>query len=287
MEYTKSSKDSLRARNRQNRRTERVIQRDIEDGINAYHDWFKKQLQFKEPPITILAEGDSWFNYSLAGEDVIDHLQRLLRIKIENLSAPGDEAREMLSGRQKARLERELQQGPDQGLRYDFLLFSGGGNDLVGKDRFYRWFHDYKKGMQPKEVLNDAAITRALNLLGVSYKELIKIRDTHSPKTHIIFNAYDFAVPNGKGVCGYGPWLKCGLKQRKIPKAMRREVVKLLLKKFARSLDSLARKHQRITVAQTQGTLPKKKHWDNEIHPTSEGFKKIARIFQQEIKKLS
>ncbi len=256
-------------------------ERQIQASCARYHAWCGEQKRLKNKPITIIAEGDSWFKYVI-GKGVIFQLERLLGVEIQNLASPGDEVSDMLAPRQLERLAKLLKQGPTKGWKYDCMLFSGGGNDFAGKDRFHKWFHQYSTGMTPKQLLNQKTIKAELAILEDGYEELIALRDKHSPKTHLFFHGYDFVIPNGKGVCWLGPWMQPGLEFRNVPKYKRNDVVKLFLQQFNRVLQKLERKHKLITVVPTHGTL-NSKDWANELHPTNSGFKKIAKVFEEKI----
>jgi len=197
-----------------------------------------------------LAEGDSWFKY-VVGKGVIFQLERLMDLPIQNLASPGDEVSEMLSPKQLKRLEKLIKRGPASGWKYDCMLFSGGGNDLAGKDRFHKWLHQYKSGMTEKEIINQTTFKAELKIIENSLEELIRIRDKNSPKPRLLFHGYDFAIPDGRGVCWLGLWVQPGLEFRKVPKAKRKEVVKLFLKQFDQTLKKLARKHENITIVKT------------------------------------
>lgn len=286
MKLSNRMKADLRSQAKLNARIERNVDKCIEKECNDYRQWCATEIKAGNKPITILAEGDSWYNYSIAGRDVIDNLEKLLKLKINNLASPGDQAHEILAGKQRARLIKQLKRGPTKGKRseYDILLFSGGGNDLVGKKTFHKWIKEHKPGMKPGDYLNKRTIKAAFAILQVHYEELFEIRNRYSPGTYILLNAYDFAIPNGKGVCFLEPWIEPGLDIRNVPKWInfRREIVKLFLKEFDRLLDKLARSEKRVIVVPTQSTL-NKNEWANELHPKNKGFKKIARVFQQEI----
>jgi len=281
MEYSDFLKKNVREQIRARIKNEKRADKEIDKFCDKYRNWYKEEKALGRKPITVLAEGDSWFLY-IVGKAVVYHLERELKTDILNLAFPGDEVREMLSPKQKKRLIRELKKGPSPRNKFDYLLFSGGGNDLVGIDRFYKWLHPYEKRMKPKDILNKKTLKAALSLVENCYNEVVSIRDTCSPKTHLLFHSYDYAIPDGRGVCGKGPWLKPGLDHRKVPERYRRNVVKLFLGEFDKTLKRVARNSEKITVVKTQGTL-NDGEWANELHPKNIGFKKIAKLFKNEI----
>src|SRR5262245_30986663 len=240
------------------------IRKEIKKGIERYRKDFAAKRKSGKAPLAVLAEGDSWTRY-IVGKAVIFQLEKKLGIEILNLGWPGDEVREMLTGEQVIRLRKELRRGPARNQKYDFLLFSGGGNDLVGQDRFYKWLNDFRDGMTASEVINDATLSVALAGVELRYRELVQLRDEESPDTVMLWHSYDFAIPSGKGVCGKGPWMLPGLNMRKVePAAMRREVVKEFLLRFDAMLRRVAVASNKVEVVRTQGTLADK-DWDNEL----------------------
>ncbi len=281
MEFSKKLQTELKKNIKGGIKSEILIDRELDGFCEKYRGWVDVEKRAGRKPITIIAEGDSWFRY-VVGKGIVFYLERLLKTEILNLASPGDEVRQMLSPKQKNRLIRELKRGPAKRQKYDYFLFSGGGNDLVGIDRFYKWLNPYVVGMQAKDVLNKNTMKIAFGLLEMGYEEVIEIRNTHSPKTQLLFNAYDFAIPDGRGVCGKGPWMEPGLVTRNVPVKMRREVVKLFLTELDKLLKRIAKRNQLVTVVQTQGTLADNE-WANELHPKNRGFKKIAKVFARAI----
>ena len=281
MELSQATKTAVKEKIKKEVTAEIKLEREMEKSCEKYHQWYKSSLARGEKPLSIIAEGDSWYRY-IVGKGVIHYLENLLRLNILNLAYPGDEVKDMLTLKQKKRLIKELKKGPAPRRKYDYFLFSGGGNDLVGADRFHKCLHDYETGMTAEEVLNRDTLVIAFDNLRLGYEELISIRDENSPNTKLICHAYDFAIPDGRRVCGRGPWLKPGLDFRKVPKILRRDVVKLFLVEFEKLLKKIARSHDNITVVNTQGTL-EDNEWANELHPTNPGFKKIAQVFVPEI----
>jgi hypothetical protein len=237
-------------------------------------------------PLRILAEGDSWFDYPLPwrrGDGVIYQLQHLLGYSIDNMAHWGEELRRMLGLEQRKEIVRRLRGG----IRYDAMLFSGGGNDLVG-DQLVTWLKDRGPVQPPDQMFEDDALNAGIGLLEAEYKELIGIRDQYSPGTIIFVNCYDFPKATGQGVCTLGPWLKPSLdyayKQTGVshPNIVQEFLVtKALLQKFSKMIRDLADNSACTFVAvETQGTLDPDTEWQNEIHPPTEGFVKIAQKFQ-------
>ena len=119
------------------------------------------------------------------------------------------------------------------------------------------------------------------------YEDLIGLRNQLSPGTHLVFQGYDFAIPDGRGICHLGPWLKPTFDLRKFPtRAAGQEVVKEMLKRFAAMLTALAIA-PKVTFINGQGTLaPRPSSWHNELHPVAAGFEKFADIFYRKLKEL-
>lgn len=83
---------------------------------------------FKDNPhITVVAEGDSWFNYPIILTDIIDRIIMERDLAVYSIASGGDWLLNMLTGRQY--VEELSISHPD------WFLISGGGNDLVGARR--------------------------------------------------------------------------------------------------------------------------------------------------------
>lgn len=238
-------------------------------------------------PLQILAEGDSWFKYPvpLFGGGIIPRLEDRLGVPILNLAKAGDEVRYMLGVEERAVLTQHLTDGSPAGGHWDVMLFSGGGNDIVDNPMAL-WVKDFDPHIPVASHINQPRFSAALALVRAGYEDLIGLRDRLSPGTHLIFHGYDFAIPDGRGICFLGPWLRPTFDLRKFPNlAAMQEVVKAMLKQFAAMLTSLASPN--VTFINTQGTLvPQTASWHNELHPQRAGFGTFADLFQQKLKAL-
>jgi hypothetical protein len=61
--------------------------------------------------------------------------------------------------------------------------------------------------------------------------------------------------------------------------ANQKAIMTFMLKRLDEMMQKLEQQHDRVVYVRTQGTLTDKE-WDDEMHPTSKGFQKIAALFQ-------
>ena len=231
-------------------------------------------------PLRMMAEGDSWFNYPPfpVNGGLVKRLARFLGVPILDLSKAGDEVRNMLGVEQRKLIARHLTAGtPSGGYPWDCFLFSGGGNDIVGNPMAL-WIQPYVPAATPAQLINQPRFSAALAIVRAGYEDLIALRDRLSPNTELVFHAYDYAIPDGRGVCGYGPWLWPSFELHGYPTtAVAVPVVKEMLRQFAAMMRQLEASHQRITYVETQNTLsPVTASWHNELHPSDAGYDLVA-----------
>lgn len=236
-------------------------------------------------PLTLLAEGDSWFHYPVPGfpaaAGVIEHLKRMIETFPEplNLAHYGDEVQDMMGVEQRKRL-REVLSEPL--FVFDALLFSGGGNDLVG-DQLCLWLRDRADASDPAHAFDDARLDNVLQIVEAGYRDLIALRDELAPECVIFAHGYDFPKPSNKGVCGLGPWLKPSMVFRGWTDPDEQfEIARNLLLRFNGLLERFEQSALpgSFVYVRTQGTLRPRVDWANEIHPDHGGFDKIARRFR-------
>ena len=240
-------------------------------------------------PLRVLAEGDSWFDYPVPffGGGLVPRLEERLGVPILNLAKAGDETRFMLGVEQRQLIARHLREGCPDGTPWELMLFSGGGNDIVAQP-LALWLRDFDAAMPPAQLLNQPRFTSALALVRAAYEDLIEIRDLLSPQTHLAFHGYDFPIPDGRGICHLGPWLKPAFDLHAFPGDLvaSTQVVREMLTQFAAMLKALESRPS-VSFIDAQGTLaPGSVSWHNEMHPSKAGFNQIADKFHAAIKAL-
>ena len=238
-------------------------------------------------PLQIFAEGDPWFEYPVPffGGGIIARLEDRLGVPILNLARAGDEVRYMLGVRDRQHIAAQFKNGCPAGGPWDAMLFSGGGNDIVDNP-LALWVRDYDPNKPAEGQLHQPRLDAVLAVVQAGYEDLITLRNQLSQNTHLFLHAYDFAIPDGRGVCHLGPWLKPAFDLRGFPSLTTRiAVTKVLLQQFAKMLQALVDVHPRITFINAQGTLsPQTSAWHNELHPAKAGFGAFAKVFHKELK---
>ncbi len=237
-------------------------------------------------PLTMLANGDSWFDYPLSGNDLslqtTDVIAQLTTMgssnpAILNVSHYGEATTDELSLPKQQRMIQVLQD-PANWLaagKPDAILFSGGGNDIAG-DQFCIFLSYATPGATG---LDDARFQKALGMIEASFLDLFAFRDRYAGGVPIFSHCYDFPIPNGVHPICAGPWLKPSLDYCGWNVTQGAAIARQALTEFKDLLVRLsAQAANNFTVVETQG-LFQPIDWANELHPYPTGFQKIAAKF--------
>lgn len=242
-------------------------------------------------PLVMLAHGDSWFDYPLAGNslsfedtDVIAKLRTMGNPNpiILNVSHFGDSSTDEMSWPKQQRLIDALQNPANwmESGKPDAILVSGGGDDVAGDQ-----FCIYLNTAPTTPGLNAVRFDLALKGVEASFRGLLAFRDDHASDVPVFAHCYDFPIPNGRHPDCIGPWLKPSLDfngWHDLTQAT--GIVHDALTRFKGLLDGLSRNSTKFHLIDTQGTLVSD-DWANELHPFPGGFAKIAARFVDELRK--
>jgi lysophospholipase L1-like esterase len=230
----------------------------------------------------LLCEGDSWFAFPYATRrNVIRHLYNMASerpLPILNIAGNGDEIRQMMSGAAKQRFQEYLKK-----YSFDAILFSGGGNDIVGPE-IASLLVEKTDGMTWQDCIDQDRFKRRLQEIECAMMELIDLRDDHAPAAHIITHSYDYAIPQNTPVkfviCDIaGPWIYPSMIEKRIRnRTDQRAIVTWMIDQFAGLLGKVAANADKFQWVDTRGTV-QANEWGDEIHPTNEGFRKVAAKF--------
>ena len=244
----------------------------------------------------LLTEGDSWFAFpQFIRTNIIELLYRYNNhtLDAENrkraawlrLEGNGDTAREMMGGKQLTELREHLSDPDCRGIVAG-ILFSAGGNDILDTATFPSLLVPREPWMNWMDCINHTRFKRLLTRVECDYETLIDLRDDFQPQAKIFTHGYDFAVPTGKpvrflGLAVAGPWMLRTMNRFGIVSSDdQAKIMAFFLSNFDAMLRELAQRRSKIIHIRTQGTLDEDHDWGDEIHPTAQGFAKIANVFQ-------
>ncbi len=245
---------------------------DWENLVNAYSS---------SKPKRILAEGDSWLAYPqlLGSKNIVlqlaDNYQDLILLC---LACSGDEAVTMLSSLSgKTPMLEALRQ-----YDFDFLLFSGGGNDIVGEWDFDFFLNEKTDDMDWTQCIRHDRLQRRLAQIQNAYLDLLDYTFTYAKSSStikIVTHTYDYPIPESTGVLGGKSWMWPYLMQKKIhDETDQRRIAKFIMDGFAATLSGVEANpvaDHRFKIVDTRN-LVAAGEWVNEIHPTSAGFRKVT-----------
>jgi len=249
----------------------------------------------------VLAEGDSWF--TIGGVPVWNLLYSLDfpgTSIVVTLAKPGDTLKSMaeICNNSELRFAMDKLHGYD----WDAILLSAGGNDLI----------DYASGKTTEDsilippetrgAVNSAAdyvdqskLAQLMEYIKDGYRRVVALRD--GPKSScagapVIVHTYDLVTPTNSpatiGPIVMGPWLFPALQRANIPTTDWIVLADYLLSVLRDTLLELAvpgaKQLANFHVVDTQGTITRaalgsvgeSNDWLNEIHPTKDGYEKLA-----------
>jgi lysophospholipase L1-like esterase len=239
---------------------------------------------------TLIAEGDSWFDYPL--HDVLDMLEDAHGYDVESVAHKGDRVEDMaFAPGQLLDFSRRLEKLLQRGTAPRAILLSGGGNDIAGAEFGVLLNH----AASPIGGLNDDVVTGVIDKRAkIAYTTIISAISAISQQ-HLghplptLIHGYDFPVPDGRGFFGGfgalpGPWLEPGFREKGFDDLRRNTVImQTVIDRFNDMLQSVAAVFAHVHYIDLRRTLVNdaqyKRYWANELHPTKAGFKLVAAKF--------
>ncbi len=248
---------------------------------------FDNRIADRDPRPVLVSEGDSWFQFPIMIDDVIDHL--LEDYTIRSLGAAGDTARNMVA---KGEYLKALRRHAD---RVEAFLFSAAGNDVIGEgedgEPQIKKLVKQRRGSEPAEALIDRdGLTETLDFLRGAYREVIeKVHGEPGLESlPIILHGYDYPFPGApddpRDPIWADPdeWLGAPLRERSINDPdLQRAVVRILIDELYDMLNGLAAAHDDVHVVDVRGVLARPRDWADEIHGTDKGFSRVASRFAE------
>lgn len=244
----------------------------------------------------VLAEGDSWFTLgAVPSSNLLFHIQVTKPTALVSIAKPGDTIIRMGDPERMQQLRRLLVI-PRFAYKWDAILLSGGGNDLIDSAPDLLKRIDAATG-DPADYVDAAALQQLIANVQGAYASIVAVRDAESSQSKgkpIYVHTYDYPTPRnsparflGAGILG--PWLYPAFLLADIPEPMWIPVSDYLLDRLAEAILALdsqsgSRPLPSVFVVNTRNTLNRARlgtiasdgDWANEIHPNTTGYRKLG-----------
>lgn len=246
-----------------------------------------------------LAQGDSWFSIGglppWATSNLLLPMEYSQSACIVNCARPGKQLAHMIdTSRQKSFLQ--LLRGR-LAIKWNVILLSGGGNDLIDAAQAPPSAPLHNRLLLKSDEWNPtlSAATRYLSepgwatftthMTAVFQALLAERAKGPNQTTPIVLHSYDVAVPRNAGAgLGLGPWLHKAFESFGLPLGDRTEVAIELLTRLRDFLAAVVASQSDMSLVDTLNTVARAApesqgrsgDWENEIHPTPQGYSLLA-----------
>lgn len=248
-----------------------------------------------------LAQGDSWFSIGSIPPglttNTLDEMRLSRSTAIVNCARPGKQLAHMADRVSEPQFLRLL--AGRLALNWDAILISGGGNDLIDAASVGpSAAPDRRLLLKPEER---PAVPGAADYLSSSgwatferhlddvFEFLMRKRASGLNRdTAVVLHNYAPIMPRPAPVgLGRGPWLEPAMRSYSIPQPDWFAVASELLRRLDTMLQRWTAAHAAVQLVDTlatagltpgaPGDTAVSGDWHNEIHPTRDGYKKLAR----------
>jgi hypothetical protein len=255
------------------------------------HEKFLQRRNAGDRRPVLVSEGDSWFQFPIFLEDVIDNLFR--DFNIWSVDAAGDTLDNMVIDHPEyvTALRRYASE-------VRAFLFSGSGNDIVGEDVhgnaiIPQLLRSFEAGRPAAWYVDTEAFAEKLRSIEDRYRKVISTVSKEFPGLPVICHGYDYAIPGGgPGEWHHPLWAKI---DQWIGRAMRdelkivepqlqRDIVREMIDRFNERIQTLCggnnangafRNAWHVDVR----SMLSQHLWANELHPTDPGYVQVSQKF--------
>ncbi len=241
----------------------------------------------------LVSEGDSWFQFPFLLDDVIDQLAD--RYNIWSTDAAGDTLQNMVLD--NAEYMKALQANASNVRAF---LFSGAGNDIVGRDRhgksnLSKMLRAFKPDMPAQWYIETEDVARQLRFIEDCYRQVLTNVAAEFPKLPVLCHGYDYSIPGGfpgdprhPSYAAQDKWLGSALKGDlgiRDP-ALQRQIIRLLIDRLNERIRTLCGGNVQGGAFRTawhvdaRGAVATVNQWADELHPSNVGFARVAGRFR-------
>ena len=237
-----------------------------------------KTKSFAAEPLRICGEGDSWMSFLGLSLFFPKTFFDILGETFETLSVgfPGHTFEEILAAKQ-------FKQTLDSG-RFKVFIFSGGGNDFLGGGALVKMLKNKSDGhgsSNPSDYIKPDKLSATLARLKKGYRGVAKQAKASRSDILMLTHGYDYAIPRKDG-----QWLGTPLKAAGFAHndPLSRKIIAFLVDRFNDMLAEIDAEFAHVRHVNVRQTIKTK--WHDELHPTTEGARLVAKLFEKEVGRL-
>ncbi|MFB9171443.1 hypothetical protein ACFFVJ_00445 [Roseibium salinum] len=237
-------------------------------------------LRTRRSPVRVCAAGDAWLNvlievsrflgYNKTFFDVLDAYYHTA-----STAWPGDTFDQTIEKRPfKVHIESGI---------FDYFVFSGGGNDILGGGALTKLLKDRRAGQgseKPEDYILPERLDATLQKLQTCYLDIAEYVMNRSPRTQMLVHGYDYPVARSDGPWLGRPFLRRGFDMR-TDKALIADILAYLVDRFYAMLEDVSDRHTNVTVVDIRNIV--RGRWTDELHPELEASKDIAAFYRNVI----
>lgn len=236
---------------------------------------YRENLQRYPERITVLSEGDSWFQHPLV-HDTIDKLME--KYNVISLGGAGHELKQIWKEKEYNYYLRSKKHNPK------YFIFSGGGNDILG-DEFQYFLNPYSDGTPGENSTRffTDSFWNKIEKMKSWYTDVCNEAIKYNPAVKMIVYGYDYVIPNNKNAKKPNKsWLGVHMDDKGISNVLdQKGIIKILIDTINVFLISLEERYDHVHYIDTRDKV--NGNWYDEIHPDENGFKFVADVFKSKI----
>ncbi len=237
-------------------------------------------IRIRRSPIRICASGDSWINVVIEVSRYLGYNKTFFDIlecyyQTASSAWPGYTFDDLIE-------QKPFRVHVDTGV-YDYFVFSGGGNELLGGCALSRLLKDRSAVLgsdRPEDYLHMDRLEAVLEKLKKGYIEIAEHVLKQAPRTQLLVQGYDYPVAHSDG-----PWFGRPFAKRNFrfeaDKELINAILTYLVDRFYGFLHDVDSQFPNVTVVDIRNMV--RGRWTDEFHPEVEASKDIAGYYRNVI----
>ena len=242
------------------------------DANEALHKYQRRQFETaqRDRPlgITVVAEGDSWFNLPQPWRPraIVDNLENNHTYTVKNIARWGHTIERMLQ-------EKEYLIEIDGSTKY--FIFSGGGNDLQNALETLKAIHNYDPARPKDQYLTQFGIGVLEKIEDDIYSLLAEVRRSFG-HVKMLTHSYDYPRPLVKRDKYIGRYLR----EHGVPDNEMQSVIDPIIDDLNERIIRSTLKVSEIDFLDLRGKTVDHA-WYDDMHPDTDGFVALTTVFER------